>query len=1449
MSELVNPYIAGAPVVEARMFFGREDVFEWIQNSLTGRYADHILVIHGQRRVGKTSVLKQLGNRLPEKYIPVFFDLQGRTHTTIDRFLWWLAREIVRVLKQERDITIPPPEKEVFATDAEYFEHRFLPELRTAIGDHTLLLTFDEFDNLEESEVKEELARPLIDYLRRLMGESGLNFIFSIGSSGRKLENMQATYTEFFKTALYKKISFLNQVQTAGLVTRPVEGLLEYEPEAVKRIYGITSGHPYFTQLTCHELFSLCQRTGELRIRETDVEAVLDDVVERGTVNLKFTWDEASDIERWSLAALAHEKVPMDNHSLAEYLRKQRVRFSEPDLISGVLHLREKDILTEQNQFVIHLLRLWLQKNRTMEQVREELTEVNPIANRYIEIGMEFQDAGQYDRAIENFREALNVAPDHIQAQVNIALAYQAQGMLDQAVLEFGKALAMDDEDVSARSGLCSTHLALGDAAMAKNRYKDAITSYQKVLNINTEHTEARQRMAEINRQRAEKAMTDGRDEEALAAFAEALKFTPEDEALSQRYEQAKVEKRTKVVASLLAKAEKEQSARNWDTALSILQNALEIDPQNEKVQKRLETIREEQRKAGLAAILARADRARQAGRWGLVIAALEEYLAQEPRDANIQARIVEARQKLTEAQADEARTRAISLTRQERFEEALVAWDEYRKINPADEQTVQVEIEKIRKAQALANTYGEAQSAFTKKNYDRAVALFKEIVVQDENYRDASRRMAEAIELRRTARKWWQSRWLWGIVVSSVVLVVGWLAFRPDSPLMQALASRTEQPGQPTQPAGIQTSLPTGMAVTELATSTITPTALPGSWTRLSAAQFAERDDVTDIVVDPTDSGVIYASTAYAGVYKSIDGGNSWQPIMNGLNEGKVGSLAINPQEPDTIFAATVSGGLYKTTNGGQSWQLVNEIGLSPGEFPYINVQIAPWDSQVIFHSTGEKLYRSDDDGQTWQSLKETCPAVGAFVLHPSQAATLFATNFTGPSDPTLSSEECPGGVYKSSDGGESWDLVGMQGYPMVGHAGGVGSGSLYGIGGGFEIGGLQGEYMYVNAYVSENNKGHTAFLSQDGGVTWKEILDDICYSFQANSTNGAQVYCRSGSYLKVSNNAGTTWKNHPLAETSNFESLAVHFGEDMILMGGKGLYSSTDGGLTWQNRSSGLGAGRLELKIDPKNLTLPLYLQEGSCTQPGAEWPLHRSQDGKSWEYLTNESCGLAFDADGQTLYRTTARSTDGGETWVSFEFSESRSILAHPLVSGTLFRNDGGSVWKSTDYGQSWNILIENLNDSFLYSDIQGQVWYTNASARSVDGGDTWTRCANPLFTSIGNQSIAIQAQDSTKLYAATPGQGVMVSEDGCQTWQPINNGLGNLFVNSLAINRLNSNTIYAGTDGGVYISLDGGQTWGVQNNGLLGATVVYSVVVDISSQAYAATPYGIFKLEGK
>ena len=162
MEQRINPYVAGAPVTDQRMFFGREDVFSWIEQNIGGQFSDNMLVIHGQRRVGKTSVLKQLGNRLPDNYIPVFFDFQGRTNTTINKFLYRLAREITRTIEREHGLDCPRVNKEGFDNDPEYFAGEYLTEIKEVLGDKNLVLVFDEFDTLEERTARDMLGQYLV---------------------------------------------------------------------------------------------------------------------------------------------------------------------------------------------------------------------------------------------------------------------------------------------------------------------------------------------------------------------------------------------------------------------------------------------------------------------------------------------------------------------------------------------------------------------------------------------------------------------------------------------------------------------------------------------------------------------------------------------------------------------------------------------------------------------------------------------------------------------------------------------------------------------------------------------------------------------------------------------------------------------------------------------------------------------------------------------------------------------------------------------------------------------------------------------------------------------------------------------------------------------------------------------------------------------------------------
>ena len=136
------------------------------------------------------------------------------------------------------------------------------------------------------------------------------------------------------------------------------------------------------------------------------------------------------------------------------------------------------------------------------------------------------------------------------------------------------------------------------------------------------------------------------------------------------------------------------------------------------------------------------------------------------------------------------------------------------------------------------------------------------------------------------------------------------------------------------------------------------------------------------------------------------------------------------------------------------------------------------------------------------------------------------------------------------------------------------------------------------------------------------------------------------------------------------------------------------------------------------------------------------------------------------------------------------------------------------------------------------------------RSDDAGETWRNCTRTdTWSARASSRMIIDPNNADHLTLATRGNGILVSKDGCQSWHESNTGLGSLFVNTLAFDTKNPETIYAGTDGGGYISTDSGQTWRQVNDGLLGATVIYSLLVDKDSNVFATTPYGIFKLESK
>ncbi|KAA0254799.1 MAG: tetratricopeptide repeat protein, partial [Chloroflexi bacterium] len=188
-----------------------------------------------------------------------------------------------------------------------------------------------------------------------------------------------------------------------------------------------------------------------------------------------------------------------------------------------------------------------------------------------------------------------------------------------------------------------------------------------------------------------------------------------------------------------------------------------------------------------------------------------------------------------------------------------------------------------------LEKLYQEVKSALKAKNYDHAAELLKQILAIDENYKDASRLLAQTVKLRR--RHWYNHPALWGIF--SVLFVVGSGIFL--LPKIQSLYS--SQAFSPTLSVPTATLLQTSPPATVSVSPSLlpTPTAVPLVWKRIAVGQEFPRDTVSAFATDKNDPDIIYASLQNAGVYKSIDGGLSWRPAHQGLSNTQVESLFID--------------------------------------------------------------------------------------------------------------------------------------------------------------------------------------------------------------------------------------------------------------------------------------------------------------------------------------------------------------------------------------------------------------------------------------------------------------------------------------------------------------------------------------------------------------------------
>ncbi len=507
-------------------------------------------------------------------------------------------------------------------------------------------------------------------------------------------------------------------------------------------------------------------------------------------------------------------------------------------------------------------------------------------------------------------------------------------------------------------------------------------------------------------------------------------------------------------------------------------------------------------------------------------------------------------------------------------------------------------------------------------------------------------------------------------------------------------------------------------------------------------------------------------------GVLKSTDGGVTWNPSNNGLENLYVGFLDMHPTDTQILCAGVGTnsypegGGVYKTTDGGKNWIKL----LSDDVVPITAVVFSPSDPEVIYAGSVNAFYRSDDGGETWTTYAKEGGGYGpvgiragtpiSMVVDPDNSMIVFVNNYNG-------------GNYKSTDGGETWEEA-SDGY----------------TGAALTVVDMDRDHPATVYTIGRNGP----FRSTNGGNDWTGIAyypaNEIQWCGLAlNPQNPQEVLIGYGIIFK-STDGGNTWKEVYNAYTDEgqegqFQSIVYAPSDSTIIYAGShmgfgvlsgsipaqpsvGILKSTDSGESWEVINNGLETSMLNILCIAVHPTDPDIVYAGTL------------KDG---------------------LYKT----TDGGQNWVAKNTGlTSMAIYAaaiDPVNPDIVYvgLGEGGGVFKSTDGGTNWketNNGVELHCPQYLLP-----VGKVELGGSYVDPA----RLRNPIghnyaatpWTNI--RSIVIDPTNSSNIFASDFYTGVYFSSNAGETWKTMNEGLTTINVEDMAISN-DGHVLYGATGGG-------------------------------------------------
>jgi hypothetical protein len=358
VAPLEDFYVVGPPLTpeSGRLFVGRDEIFRRLEELFRNPLQKVPVVLYGQRRMGKTSILKHLGAKLGPRYIPILADLQGLLSDPFrpiksDQDLWQaLMREI------GKPFGISPGEGESVKD--------FLDRLAPARGERFIVLMLDEFEKLEQRMDEGTVSLNFLEYLRHLIQHRPELLVILSGHHTLQ-ERMSRYWEPLMGIACSVRVSYLEEDAARRLITDPWDGFrLHYTEESIRRLLLATGRQPMLLQLACsaviREVNNRMAREGyevHPTARPEEVERALDRLLVEGeTWYFDAVWDWLTEEQRVVLISLVQAYQP---GSEGWTLWREVPGITE----DAVRALEEREVLEVDDgrcRFRVELLRRWL---------------------------------------------------------------------------------------------------------------------------------------------------------------------------------------------------------------------------------------------------------------------------------------------------------------------------------------------------------------------------------------------------------------------------------------------------------------------------------------------------------------------------------------------------------------------------------------------------------------------------------------------------------------------------------------------------------------------------------------------------------------------------------------------------------------------------------------------------------------------------------------------------------------------------------------------------------------------------------------------------------------------------------------------------------------------------------------------------------------------------------